>query len=183
MTFDVLFSLSFSLKWRKEKSILEFERNSPPTRKRETHTITSHERARKLWEKKGRLKTRSFLSLSLFFSLFQRRRERMNQRQQRQQQQQQHLLYKSMGESDSFSSFFSLIFLLFLELRTTLVFLCVSVVCSFLFFFFEPHKKNTNEKTIYTRTKTRVYLFCFFCLSFACLLLVFFLSHSLSFSL
>ena len=96
----------------------------------------------------------------------------MNQR----QQQQQHLLYKSMGESDSFSSFFSLIFLLFLELRTTLVFLCVSVVCSFLFFFVEPHKKNTNEKTIYTRTlKTRVSIFFAF---FACLLRVFCLTFA-----
>ena len=139
MTFDVLFSLSFSLKWRKEKSILEFERNSPPTRKRETHTITSHERARKLWEKKGRLKTRSFLSLSLFFSLFQRRRERMNRRQQ--QQQQQRLLCKSMGERDSFSSFFSLIFLLFLRRvlgtpnnNNACVFVCLCRVCSFVFF-------------------------------------------------
>ena len=145
MTFDVLFSLSFSLKWRKEKSILEFERNSPPTRKRETHTITSHERARKLWEKKGRLKTRSFLSLSLFFSLFQRRRERMNRRQQ--QQQQQRLLCKSMGERDSFSSFFSLIFLLFLRRvlgtpnnNNACVFVCLCRVCSFVFFL--RHKKK-----------------------------------------
>ena len=151
---------------------MEFERNSPPTKKRETHTITSHERARKLWEKKGRLKTRSFLSLSLFFSLFQRRRERMNQRQQRQQQQQQHLLYKSMGESDSFSSFFSLIFLLFLELRTTLVFLCVSVVCSFLFFFLS-HTKKTPMKKQFTHEPSKRESLSFllfllvFCVSFA----------------
>ena len=144
MTFDVLFSLSFSLKWRKEKSILEFERNSPPTRKRETHTITSHERARKLWEKKADLKRVPF-SLSLFFSLFQRRRERMNRRQQ--QQQQQRLLCKSMGVRDSFSSFFSLIFLLFLRRvlgtpnnNNACVFVCLCRVCSFVFFL--RHKKK-----------------------------------------
>ena len=140
---DALFSLSFSLNWRKEKSILEFERNSPPTRKRETHTITSHERARKLWEKKADLKRVPF-SLSLFFSLFQRRRERMNRRQ---QQQQQRLLCKSMGERDSFSSFFSLIFLLFLRRvlgtpnnNNACVFVRLCRVCSFVFFL--RHKKK-----------------------------------------
>ena len=73
----------------------------------------------------------------------------MNQQQQQQQQQ----LYKSMGERDSFSSFFSF-FLLFLRRvgtpNNSCVFVCMS---SALMFFFEP-TKNTNEKTIYTRTKT-----------------------------
>jgi hypothetical protein len=69
---DALFSLSFSLNWRKEKSIFGT---------REKFAANEEERERLLdyftrthletgWEKKGRRKkTRSFLSLSLCSSL------------------------------------------------------------------------------------------------------------------
>ena len=168
---DVLFSLSFSLKWRKEKSISEFERNSPPTKKRETHDYFTRTHLKTLGKKKANLKRVPF-SLSLFFSLFQRRRERMNQQQQ--QQQQQHLLYKSTGERDSFSSFFSFFcfFCVALELRTPLVFLCVSVVCSFLFFFLS-HTKKTPMKKQFTHEPSKRESLSFllfllvFCVSFA----------------
>jgi hypothetical protein len=64
-------SLSLSLSIGEERNrFLELERNSPPTKKRERdYLITLHERTEKFWEKKGRLKTRSFLSLSLCSSL------------------------------------------------------------------------------------------------------------------
>ena len=98
----------------------------------------------------------------------------MNQRQQ--QQQQQHLLYKSMGERDSFSSFFSFFcfFCVALELRTALAFLCVSVVCSYVFFF-EPTKKHPMKKQFTHEPPKREFIFfAFFACLFPCLLLDFF---------
>ena len=176
MMTDVLFSLSFSLNWRKEKSILEFERNSPPTKKRERRTRLLYTNVyENFGKKKANLKRVPF---SLFFSLslFQRRRERMNQR----QQQEQHLLYIQVWGRAILFLIFSPFFLFFLslELRTkTLAFLCVCLCRRrLLFFFFEPTQQC---ETIYARTKTRE---SFLLSSFARLLLIFCLTFSLSLS-
>ena len=113
----------------------------------------------------------------------------MNRRQQ--QQQQQRLLCKSMGERDSFSSFFSLIFLLFLRRvlgtpnnNNACVFVCLCRVCSFVFFL--RHKKKTPMKKQFTHepSKRECLSFLLFLLVFcSCLVLDFFLSHSLILSL
>ena len=109
----------------------------------------------------------------------------------RQQQQQQRLLCKSMGERDSFSSFFSLIFLLFLRRvlgtpnnNNACVFVCLCRVCSFVFFL--RHKKKTTMKKQFTHepSKRECLSFLLFLLVFcSCLVLDFFLSHSLILSL
>ena len=109
----------------------------------------------------------------------------------RQQQQQQRLLCKSMGERDSFSSFFSLIFLLFLRRvlgtpnnNNACVFVCLCRVCSFVFFL--RHKKKTPMKKQFTHepSKRECLSFLLFLLVFcSCLVLDFFLSHSLILSL
>ena len=109
----------------------------------------------------------------------------------RQQQQQQRLLCKSMGERDSFSSFFSLIFLLFLRRvlgtpnnNNACVFVCLCRVCSFVFFF-APQKKTPMKKQFtHEPSKRECLSFLLFLLVFcSCLVLDFFLSHSLILSL
>ena len=188
MMTDVLFSLSFSLNWRKEKSIGIREKFAANEEERERRTRLLYTNVyENFGKKKANLKRVPF---SLFFSLFQRRRERMNQR----QQQEQHLLYTYKYGGERFFFFFFLLFFAFFAKvvgtpnKNSLAFLCVCVsLCRrrrrLLFFFFEP--KTQHCETIYARTKTRESFLLDFCSTFARLLLDFFslsLSHSLSLS-
>ena len=167
MMTDVLFSLSFSLNWRKEKSILEFERNSPPTKKRERRTRLLYTNVyENFGKKKANLKRVPF---SLFFSLSLSKAERKNESTTTTRT--TLTIYTSMGESDSFSYFFSF-FLFFLqkslELRTkTLAFLCVCLCRRRLLFFFLSQHNNVKQ---FTHEPKRESLFCS---SFARLLLDF----------
>ena len=172
MMTDVLFSLSFSLNWRKEKSILEFERNSPPTKKRERRTRLLYTNVyENFGKKKANLKRVPFsLFFSLFFSLSLSKAERKNESTTTTRT--TLTIYTSMGESDSFSYFFSFFFVFFVKVvgtpnKNSCVFVCVSLSSSSALFFFLSQHNNVKQ---FTHEPKRESLFCS---SFARLLLDF----------
>ena len=132
-------SLSLSLSIGEKRNRLEFERNSPPTKKRERRTRLLYTNVyENFGKKKANLKRVPF---SLFFSLLLSLSKAERKNESTTTTRTTLTIYTSMGESDSFSSFFSF-FLFFLqkslELRTkTLAFLCVCLrrrrLCSFFF--------------------------------------------------